>query len=88
MIGVGLELHRLLARFGFKSTSKCNCDQRASLMNQEGPDWCEANLETIVGWLEEEAKNRRLPFVKVAGRILVRRAISNARKKLALWEKK
>ena len=33
--------------------------------------------------MREEAKARSLPFVDMAGRVLVRRAISNARKELA-----
>jgi hypothetical protein len=43
-------------------------------------EWCEANLDTIVGWLREQAETRGLPFLDLAGRLLVRRAISNARK--------
>jgi hypothetical protein len=50
---------------------------------QETPGWCEANLDTIVGWLREQAEARGLPFLDVAGRLLVRRAISNARKAAA-----
>jgi hypothetical protein len=37
-------------------------------------------LETIVEWMKEEAANRRLPYLSTVGRMLVRRAISNARK--------
>ena len=47
------------------------------------PGWCEAHLDEIVGWLREEATKRKLPFVDMAGRVLVRRAISNARKEQA-----
>ena len=47
---------------------------------QETPGWCEANLDTIVGWLREQAEARGLPFLDVAGRMLVRRAIANARR--------
>jgi hypothetical protein len=46
---------------------------------QEKPGWCEDNLDTIVGWLREQAHSRGLPFVDMAGRMLVRRAIRNAR---------
>jgi hypothetical protein len=49
-------------------------------MDTRGCDWCEANLDTIVGWLREEAEKRGLPFLDVAGRLLVRRAIRNARR--------
>jgi hypothetical protein len=44
------------------------------------PGWCEAHMDEIVGWLREEATKRGLPFIDAAGRLLVRRAISNSRK--------
>jgi hypothetical protein len=49
-------------------------------MEAEQPGWCEANIEEIVGWLRESAEERGLPFVDIAARLLVRRAIANARK--------
>ena len=49
-------------------------------MEAEQPGWCEANIEEIVGWLRESAEERGLPFVDMAARLLVRRAIHNARK--------
>jgi len=52
-------------------------------MDRNGPDWCEANIDTIVSWLREEAQARGLPFLDVAGRLLIRRAIRNARKAAA-----
>jgi hypothetical protein len=51
------------------------------------PGWCTAHLDEIVGWLREEATKRSLPFLDAAGRVLVRRAISNARKEQARAEK-
>ena len=44
------------------------------------PGWCEKNIDEIVGWLEEEARKRRLPFVRYAAKLLVRRAIRLAYK--------
>lgn len=38
-------------RYGQSATSNCGCTSRISQMNAWGPDDCEANLETIVGWL-------------------------------------
>jgi hypothetical protein len=35
----------------------------------------------LVGWLREEAEKRRLPFFDVAGRQLVKYAISRSEKK-------
>ena len=76
----GTHLHRLLSAFGFDATSQCKCTARVARMNEMGNDWCEENIETIVGWLKEEASNRGLPFLNAVGRMLVRRAIANARR--------
>ena len=80
--GPGTELKKLLARVGIVATPDCSCNARAAEMDrreQEKPGWCEDNLDTIVGWLREQAHSRGLPFVDMAGRMLVRRAIRNAR---------
>jgi hypothetical protein len=78
--GPGTELKKLLARVGIAASPSCSCAARAREMNARGCDWCEANLDTLVGWLREEATKRKLPFVDMAGRLLVKRAIRNARR--------
>ena len=78
--GPGTELKKLLATVGITATPDCSCNARAAEMDRQGCDWCEANLDTIVGWLREQAEARGLPFLDVAGRMLVRRAIRNARR--------
>ncbi len=81
--GPGTELKKLLKLVGITATPNCSCNARAAKMDQEGVEWCEAHLDEIVGWLREEATKRGLPFLDAAGRVLVRRAISNARKEAA-----
>lgn len=81
--GVGTELSALLARWGIKEKAGCKCKSRAALMDARGIAWCENHIETIVGWLQEEAVKRRLPFVKTLGRLLIRKAIRSAMKKAA-----
>jgi len=81
--GPGTELKKLLARVGITASPDCACNARAAEMDrreQETPGWCEANLDTIVGWLREQATARGLPFLDLAGRLLVKRAIQNARR--------
>jgi hypothetical protein len=78
--GPGTELKKLLSRIGITPKAKCKCLARAVEMDIRGCDWCATNVPTIVGWLREEATSRRLPFVDAAGTVLVRRAISNARR--------
>jgi hypothetical protein len=83
--GPGTELKKLLAGWPFYITAlpDCPCNARAAEMDrqeQQSPGWCEANIDTIVGWLREQAEARGLSFLDVAGRMLVRRAIRNARR--------
>jgi len=78
--GPGTELKKLLSRVGITASPDCSCNARARTMDEKGCDWCEANLDEIVGWLREEAAKRGLPFIDLAGRMLVRRAIANARR--------
>jgi len=78
--GPGTELKALLARIGITASPDCSCNARAAEMDRQGVEWCEANLDTIVGWLREQAEARGLPFLDLAGRLLVRRAIANARR--------
>ena len=79
--GPGAELKSLLSYLGITATPSCPCNQRAKVMNERGCDWCEENIDTISGWLEEEAKKRNLPYVHAAGKMLIRLAIRRARKK-------
>lgn len=78
--GPGTELKKLLKKVGIEATPTCSCNARACLMDERGIEWCENNLDEIVGWLREEATKRKLPFVDMAGRMLVRRAIRNAKR--------
>jgi hypothetical protein len=78
--GPGTELKKLLKLVGITASPTCSCNTRAMTMDANGCEWCEANIDTIVGWLREEATKRGLPFVDTAGRLLVKRAIRNARK--------
>jgi hypothetical protein len=81
--GPGSELKAILSQFGIVVTPDCKCNSRAVHMDKmeaEQPGWCEANIEEIVGWLREAAEERGLPFLDLPARLLVRRAIHNARK--------
>jgi len=80
--GPGAELSRLLKRFGIEPTPTCQCRAKAAQMDAWGCDECSKpeRIEEVVGVMREEAKARGLPFVDMAGRMLVRRAIANARK--------
>jgi hypothetical protein len=76
--GPGTELKKMLSKIGIKASPTCSCNARAQTMDANGIEWCKANTDTIVGWLREEATKRGLPFVDLAGKIIVKRAISLA----------
>ena len=80
----GTELKALLASWPFRmvASGDCKCTTRARYMDEKGCDWCESDegMTEIMGFLRESAEERGLPFLDVAGRMLVRRAIANARK--------
>lgn len=78
-IGPGSQLKAMLASFGITVTPDCPCADRARQMDAWGPDECERRTDEIVGWLREEAERRGLPFLDLAGRMLVNRAIAAAR---------
>jgi hypothetical protein len=80
--GPGTELSRLLKRFGIEPTPTCACRAKAAEMDAWGPDECSRpeRIEEVVAVMREEAKARGLPFLDAAGRMLVKRAIQNARK--------
>lgn len=77
--GPGTFLSKTLERIGIKAAPNCSCKARAKIMNANGNDWCEQNIDTVVGWLREEATKRKLPFVDLAGKLLVKRAIALSR---------
>lgn len=80
LTGPGTELKKLLAKLGIKASTNCQCNSHAIQMNLWGPDECERKIDQIVAWMGEEAARKGLPFIKVAAAVLVRKAISNARK--------
>jgi hypothetical protein len=81
--GPGTVLSKMIKSLGIVMSDSCACRRHAIEMNQKGNDWCESNIDTILGWLKEEAARRRLPFVELIGRVMVNRAIKKSRKLLA-----
>jgi hypothetical protein len=79
--GPGTELKALLKTIGIVASPTCSCNKRAKVMDEKGCDWCEEHIDEIDGWLAEEAKKRKLPYLSLAGKALIRLAIRRARKK-------
>ena len=81
--GPGTVLSTMIKSLGIQMSDSCSCRRHALTMNEKGNDWCEQNLDTVVGWLREEATRRGLPFVDMIGRVMVNRAVKKSRKLLA-----
>lgn len=73
--GPGTALKVMLRRLGFHATTGCPCNDNARLMNAWGSDGCRQNIQTIVGWLKEEAKQRNIPAPEALLKTLVHAAI-------------
>jgi hypothetical protein len=80
--GPGTELSKLLKRFGINPTPTCSCRAKAQEMDSWGCDECERpeRIDEVVAVMRAEAEARGLPFLDIAGRLLVRRAIALARR--------
>lgn len=79
-IGPGSQLSNMLARLRIKALEGCSCKARSKKMDEWGPDGCEEHLDEIVGWLHEEARKRKMLFLRWPAKTLVRVAIHKARK--------
>ena len=88
--GPGTELKRLLAGWPFYITASpdCSCNHVAREMDAWGADECEQpeRMDYILAALRDNAAKRGLPFLDAAGRMLVRRAIKNARREASRVE--
>ena len=49
-------------------------------MNIRGTEWCEKNVETIVGWLKVEAEKRNVLFVESVAKLIVWAAIKKSKR--------
>lgn len=79
----GTVLSKMIKSLGIQMTDSCSCRKHALEMNDKGNEWCEQNIDTIVGWLREEATRRKLPFIDAIGKMFVSRAIKKSKKLLA-----
>jgi len=80
--GPGSILTGMISSLGIKSSSNCSCRRHALEMNDNGPDWCEQNMTTILSWLKEESHKRSLPYVEMVAKAMVQRAINKSRRLL------
>lgn len=90
--GPGHHLKCILLQLKITPGANCECDHHAAKMDRKGPDWCEENIATIVGWMQEAAAKRTAaqrtarPFIKAGARALVLLAIRRARRDAAKVE--
>lgn len=76
----GTELKRILVSWGIKSDKECGCQDHATRMDQLGVVWCRQNVETIVDWMMDAARDKwwaKLLAHRFLARRLVFKAIQN-----------
>lgn len=80
--GPGTELSKLLKKFGIEPTPTCACRAKAAEMDAWGCDEASKpeRIDEVVAVMRTEAQTRGFPFIDAVGRMLVKRAISNARR--------
>ena len=84
--GPGCQLRRTLAWWRVRDDGSCGCHQYAAQMDADGPDGCEARIDSIVAHLVEQAEKRGVILGAIAAAsatTLVRRAIDAARAEAA-----
>jgi hypothetical protein len=75
---VGTEIAKMLSWF---PVSKCGrCAKLEARFNRWGPDRCEKNIDRIVKYLRISARRKKIPTTDTLLKILVRKAIRNARR--------
>ena len=79
--GPGAELKAMLSTMGIHASPTCKCNKMARQMDEWGPEEAMKHIEEIVDVMEETAKKRGLPFIRTAGRALVRMACWKAKRK-------
>jgi len=84
--GPGCQLRRTLSWWRLRDDGSCGCHEYAAQMDADGPDGCEARIDSIVAHLVEQAAKRSVflgavPSAAVV--IVVRRAIDAARAEVA-----
>jgi hypothetical protein len=84
--GPGTELKILLSKLGIHASPTCKCNGMAKKMNQmeaQYKGWCLEHIDEIVDVMQETAQKRGLPFIRSAGKILVKKAVKNWYKKIS-----
>lgn len=76
----GTALKSILARLRIRPAAGCGCEDHAMMMDFRGCDWCEKNIDVVVGWLQEGAGKFGLPAPTPIARMLVQHAIRKARR--------
>lgn len=78
--GPGSYLKSMLETMGITASKTCKCNKMARKMDQWGPEETMKHIEEVVDVMQETAEKRGLPFVRTAGRALVRLACWRAKR--------
>ena len=80
--GPGTELKKMFAWLRIVPRGDCECNSHAAKMDQLGEQWVRDNIETVINWIEEEARKRgvfaNLAFNRTWARTMILIACKNA----------
>lgn len=78
--GVGTEMKKILSNISEKYLQFDRYDE----LDARGYEWCESNKSTIIRWLRNFALSNELGFARKSANTIIRKAISDYKKKLLL----
>lgn len=72
MKGPGTAIKEMFSLMLIDAKPDCLCHQRAQYLDILGYRWAMQNIDTVIDWFEDEAKNRGMPFEReVAKRLAI-----------------
>ena len=74
--GFGERLANTIGLF-FRSVAGCGCEGHKDILDVWTKEYIQDNLDTVIDWLQTEAKTRGLPFSRVLVRLLLLGLLKN-----------
>lgn len=81
--GPGEILSGWLALTGFTHKEGCRCKELAERMNENGPQWCRDNFESLLSSIQDSAREYGLKVPRAAIRPVLNAAIEASERELA-----
>lgn len=80
--GPGTKLGSIFKALGFNESEGCGCGELAQQMNVWGVDGCRENEDVILLFLEAKAREKHIPFARLAAKAALELALAGTTKEL------